>query len=51
MSYNERMEKKSIIEYSEELETEEEYDGYYYSVGKATTMVILGSICGLRNIR
>ncbi len=45
------MEKKSIIEYFEELETEEEYDGYYYSVGEAITIVILGSICGLCNIR
>ncbi len=51
MSYNGRMEKKSIIEYFEELETEEEYDGYYYSVGEAITLVILGSICGLRNVR
>ncbi len=45
------MEKKSIIEYFEELETEEEYNGYYYSVGEAITLVILGSICGLRNVR
>ncbi len=45
------MEKKSIIEYFEELETEEEYDGYYYSVGEAITLVVLGSICGLRNVR
>lgn len=33
------------------LETEEEYNGYYYSVGEAITLVILGSICGLRNVR
>ncbi len=51
MSYNGRMEKKSIIEYFEELETEEEYNGYYYSVSEAITLVILGSICGLRNVR
>ncbi len=45
------MEKESIIEYFEKLEAEEEYDGYYYSVGEAITLVILGSICGLRNVR
>ncbi len=51
MSYNGKMEKNSIIEYFEELETEGKYDGYYYSVGEAITLVILGSICGLRNVR
>jgi len=50
-SYNGRMKKKNMIEYFNELETEEEYDGYYYSVGEAITLVILGSICGLRNVR
>ncbi len=45
------MEKKSIIEYFEKLETEEEYDGYYYRVSEAITLVILGSIYELRNVR
>jgi len=39
-----------IKEYFEEVETTEEHDGYFYSVGEALTIVILGSICGLRNV-
>ena len=41
---------KEIQEYFEELETNEEYSGYYYSVQEAVTIVILGSICGLKNV-
>ncbi len=45
------MEKKRMIEYFKELETEEKYEGYYYSVSEAIILVILGSICGLRNVK
>lgn len=47
------MENKKIIitEYFEELETEKEYDGYYYKISEAITIVILGSICGLKNLQ
>jgi len=44
------MKNKSMKEYFEELKTEEKYDGYYYSVADAI-IVILGSICGLRNVK
>ncbi len=39
-----------IYEYFAEVETTEEYNGYFCSVGEALTIVILGSICGLRNV-
>ena len=39
-----------ITEYFENAETIEEHNGYYYSAGRALTIVILGSICGLRNL-
>jgi predicted transposase YbfD/YdcC len=39
-----------ITEYFAEIETTEEHKGYYFSVGKALTIVILGTICGLRNV-
>ena len=39
----------SIQEHFREVETVKEYQGYTYSVGEALTIVILGSICGLRN--
>ncbi len=46
------MEKKmQISEYFEEVETEKEYDGYYYNISEAITIAILGSICGLKNVR
>ena len=45
------MEKRiKIIEYFAEVETTEEYKGYFFSVVEALTIVILGSICGLRNV-
>ena len=44
------MKNNGITEYFEEVEITREYDGYYYSVSEAITIVILGSICGLRNI-
>ena len=40
-----------IMEIFSELETEQAYDGYFYNVGEIITIVILGSICGLRNIK
>jgi hypothetical protein len=45
------MEKKiKITEYFQNVETSVEYNGYSYSVSQALTIVILGSICGLRNL-
>lgn len=39
-----------IIEYFAEVETTKDYKGYFCSVGEALTIVILGSLCGLRNV-
>ena len=39
----------TIWEYFCEVETTKEHDGYIYSVGETLTIVILGSVCGLRN--
>lgn len=44
------MKNNGITEYFEEIEITKEYDGYYYSVSEAITIVILGSICGLKNV-
>ena len=38
-----------IKEYFIDVETTEEYKGYFCSVGEALTIVILGTLCGLRN--
>lgn len=48
--YTKYMKRNGITEYFEEVEITKEYDGYYYSVSEAITIVILGSICGLKNI-
>lgn len=39
-----------LINFFEELETTKEYDGYFCSVADAITIIILGSICGLKNV-
>ena len=39
-----------IIEYFANVETTEKHNGYYFSVGEALAIVILGSFCGLRNV-
>lgn len=40
----------NIVEYFKDVETTEEYNGYFCSVEGALTIVILGSFCGLRNV-
>lgn len=50
MIYNQAMEKNIITQYFEDVETTKEYNGYFCSVSEAITIVILGSICGLKNI-
>jgi predicted transposase YbfD/YdcC len=45
----EKQEKK-IKEYFKDVEMTEEHNGYWYSVGEALTIVILGSLCGLKNV-
>ena len=44
------MRKQEIVEYFEEVETSREYKGYFCSIPEAISIVVLGSICGLRNI-
>jgi hypothetical protein len=39
-----------INEYFADVETTAEHNGYFCSVGEALTIVVLGSICGLRNV-
>ena len=40
-----------IIEIFDEVITLREYDGYFYSVGQAIVIVILGLMSGLKNLR
>jgi len=43
-------EKLRIPDYFEEVETVKEHNGYFCSVGDALTVVIIGTMCGLRNV-
>ena len=45
------MKNNEITEYFEEVELTEEYDGYFCSVSEVITIAILGSMCGLRNVK
>ena len=38
-----------ITEYFTNVQTVKEHNGYFFSVGEALTVVILGSLCGLKN--
>ena len=40
----------TITEYFTEVETTKDYNGYFCSVAEAITIVILGSISGLKNV-
>jgi hypothetical protein len=40
----------SILLVIGEVETVEEYDGYFFSVSAVITIAIPGSFCGLRNM-
>jgi len=43
-------ERQRIQEYFEGVETVIEHNGYFCSVGEALTVVIIGTMCGLRNV-
>jgi predicted transposase YbfD/YdcC len=43
-------EKVKLKEYFTEVETIKEHNGYFYSVGEALTVVILGTLSGLKNV-
>jgi hypothetical protein len=45
------MGRELISEYFAEVETEEDYKGYIFSVGEVITISILGTFCGLKNMQ
>ena len=40
-----------LLDFLEEVEASDSYDGYIYSIGQAITITVLGSLCGLKSIR
>ena len=45
------MKNNGITEYFISVETKKEYSGYLYGVAEAITILILGSLCGLNNMK
>ena len=44
------MYRTTIIDFFEEVETTEEYNGYFCSIAEAISIVVLGSLCGFKNV-
>ena len=44
------MERERFVEYFEEVEITREYKGYFCSIAEAISIVVLGSLCGLRSV-
>jgi len=44
------MYRTSLTDFFEEVETTEEYNGYFCSIAEAITIVVLGSMCGFKNV-
>ena len=43
------MDRTTLIDFFEEVETTEEYNEYFCSIAEAIGIVVLGSLCGFRN--
>lgn len=40
----------TLTDFFEEVETTEEYNGYFCSIAEAISVVVLGSLCGFKNV-
>lgn len=45
------MDRITLVDFFDEVETEEEYNGYFCNIAEAISIVVLGSLCGLKNVR
>ena len=44
------MDKTTLTDFFEEVETTKSYSGYFCSIAEAISIVVLGSLCGLKNV-
>ena len=44
------MDRRTLTDFFEEVETTEEYNGYFCSIAEAISIVVLGSLCGFKNV-
>ena len=45
------MEMIYIMDFFDDVEVEESHDGYFYKVSEVIKIIILGCLCGLKNVR
>ena len=50
MWYTKDKDRTRLTDFFEEVETTEEYKGYFCSIAEAISIVVLGSLCGFRNV-
>lgn len=44
------MDRTTLVDFFEEVETTEKYDGYFCSIAEVIGTVVLGSLCGFKNV-
>ena len=44
------MDRTTLTDFFEEVETTEEHNGYFCSIAEAISIVVLGSLCGFKNV-
>lgn len=44
------MDRRTLTDFFEEVETTEEYNGYFCSIAEAISIIVLGSLCGFKNV-
>ena len=45
------MDRTTLVDFFEDVETTEKYDGYFCSIAEVIGTVVLGSLCGFKNVR
>mgnify|MGYP001029841497 FL=1 len=43
------MDRTTLVDFFEDVETTEKYDGYFCSIAEVIGTVVLGSLCGFKN--
>ena len=44
------MDRTTLVDFFEDVETTEKYDGYFCSIAEVIGTVVLGSLCGFKNV-
>ena len=44
------MDRITLVDFFEDVETTEKYDGYFCSIAEVIGTAVLGSLCGFKNV-